>query len=250
MNRNKFLIQLAGLLFIFGGIVLYLFISHPLPGKKDWKIEVSGTERLQQNEIKELVLYIIRSSEKSISAQELENAIALNPFVKNVNVKLNLPRTVLITIEETQATYYSQESGQLREYDSEGKLLEENVQKIFRKEFSEIPIFYLTDQSRDIKSSLKLQRDIIQLWQETREEYGFLWQRISEIEIRTGENKKNVEPVFYATGARARVIVQMPVSRKLLLRLWGTFYYLENTNKTYWLDVMVREQDAIVKRIR
>ncbi len=241
MSRNHIFL-LSGIGSIVLGILLYFFFM-PLPGNTEgWTVKVEGNRRLGTSEIQKLVLYLIRSSD-SFSSRELKNALMLNPYILSAEVHLLPGKTISIKIKEAEITYL-EHLNEIAEKSADGQILQEKLSGIDKTNFSEMPIFYLTDSTAQLPTVLAQKRDIIQLWKETRYLYAFLWQRVSEISL-TADGSVTL----FAAANRASLRLEMPLNRQTLPTVWAVLFYLESSRSQDWLEIRIRKQDAVIKKV-
>ncbi|MDH5717150.1 MAG: FtsQ-type POTRA domain-containing protein [Spirochaetia bacterium] len=251
LDKRKILL-LSGSLFSLAGFFALLYFFYFLkPSGTGWDIVIKGCKHLKDQELKETVLYLIQTEKKGVSAEQIKDTLILNPRIKDAFVKIRPGKKILIELTEKETVYaaISNTSGisVFKEYDINDNLmsesdLSENILYIDSK----VPIFYLTVPKENKMYAQELKRDIIKLWQKTKDKYGFIWQRISEIEI-SSVNKNHSIFNIYSADLPARIILEMEPNEKMLQRLWSVFYMLEKQKANKWYDIEIYQHYAVTR---
>lgn len=241
---------LAGTAFFVSGAIAWLwFFFRPL-SDDNWKIKVEGNEVLTPKEIEEVARYLLRSEIGGISVQELQDTLQLNPRIAYAKVSIKSGKNLHIVIREKPTEYVLHIPPSFHEKSATGETLSGNMEKMNSQIFPDIPIFYLTSKIEENKKTGELRRDIIRLWNDSRTSYSFLWERISEIEIKRGTrnlHESGYVYIIYPTQNRSRIVISGRFNVQTLRRLWAVFYYIETKLQNAWSDIEIQEKSAIIR---
>ncbi|MDH5719962.1 MAG: hypothetical protein OEZ13_04990 [Spirochaetia bacterium] len=250
--NKKRIILLSGAAFSLAGLIILIYISFFFrPSGMGWNILVKGNKHIQENEIKETVLYLLRTLPDGASASDIEKALMFNPRITHAAVKIRPGKLIQVEIIENETGYLVHinlnKKTILAEYDLKDLLMaESDLSENNRELDSRLPIFYLTVPKENKNYAENIRRDIIQLWARTKEDYGFIWERISEIEI-TAVSRKKPGFFIYTAAARARIFTQIPLKEDFMERLWAVMYMLEKIDKTKWYTIEIHYDHALVR---
>ena len=252
--NNKRVILLTGTSFSLAGLLLLVYMTFFYRSSGDgWNITVEGNKHIEEKEIVDTVLYLLRTMPDGVSDKDIENALTLNPRISEAIVKKRPGKRIIIEIIENQTGYvvHLQKLNKtvFAEYDLNDMLMAEFDLSLKDKFLdSRVPIFYLTVPKENKNYAEKTRRDIIQLWARTKEKYGFIWERISEIEI-TGFTSKKPGFYFYPAVARASIFTQLELKDDFLKRLWAVLYMLEKSDKNKWYNIEIHLDHALVREV-
>ncbi|MCB1200993.1 MAG: FtsQ-type POTRA domain-containing protein [Leptospiraceae bacterium] len=244
MPERKWLL-LAGAMFCASGIIITVWLYMRTRSDSRWQIEVEGSKTMDNSEISEVVLYLLQQEEGKVPLSGIEEALELNPRIETADAEVKGTKTLKITITERESCCLVHSGSEIAEQSADGKVLEENRASLKGGIATEMPLLYLTNKEAEKNQLDRVKRDIIQLWQETRKEYAFLWERISEIEIAENLNELRIYPV----QSRARIRVELPFDTGRMARLWAVFYFLENDQSTAsrWNEISLTEKNAVIR---
>lgn len=227
--------------------ILYYYLIHFRGNTDKWEVEVKGSETITEKEIKDVVLYLIRTDAKGITVEELEDSLEMNPRIDKAEIQVRPGKKLYIVVKERQTTHLVHTGSKLSEMSN--KLpIQEKLVELPDYISSDMPIFYLTDRQTKKKDTQSVLSDIIRYWQSTRSDYAFLWERLSEIEIITRELRGPLIQVYPAT-TRARISITETFDDSVLQRLWAVLFFLEKAADPHWYDVELYRQNAIIKEV-
>ena len=252
----RFIIVLASSGILFTAYYLFLvFTVHNF-----WDIEVEGISNLKTQDIRQTSLMILKKTNASSVTTEIEEALKMNPRIKNANVHILPNRKLHIQIVENKSEFLVQSNHHVSEFSDDEKIIQESIQDYLVGFEPEIPVFYLTSHNGIENKALimspaihikglpgQIFRNILDLYRETKTEFAFLWQRISEIEIYTDAG--DVYCSFYPSTVRAKIQIFYFLDRSTLTRLWATLYFLEKTGSNGYSHVDLQTQNAIIREI-
>lgn len=248
--RRKVLFS-GAVLFALGGLILLWYVVKRHSGDGGWQITIEGNQILGEKELQDVVLYLLRSAKDGVSADEIRQALLLNPRIAAARVAILPARRIRIAIEERRLEYLENEGHGMAEKDATGTMIAENVSQLHRDLTPDKVVFYLTfrDPSAD-----KPRSDIIRLWRKTRERYAFLWQRVSEIGIQRVEGQSAGSHSWryriFSAGLRSCVVHEGDFTEETLRRLWAVYAYLETQLPRAVTLVDLQENSAIVREMK
>lgn len=220
---------------------------------KQWQIAVSGTRYLQVPEIQNMILFLLRSNPQGITQEDIRQALLLNPRIKNADVQIDGKKMNIRIVEITPALLVDYPNSMV-ELSDQMKLLQEDFLGNPLSFDLNLPLYSVSNATqknieKNKKEFTKYQRDIISLWEATKNSYAFIWERISEIEILWQQGKPRFS--LYLTTSQTRISVGSEISLALLQRLWAIFYYMEQISSSQVtqqvMQVDVFQRHAIVK---
>lgn len=252
MAQNRLRLILAGgFISILAGtaVFIYLYFFYR-PVSNSWQIDISGNTTVSEKEIRDVVLYLIRVEKGGMAVSDIRETLLLDPRISEVDVELPSERRMRIEIKENRTLSLRHTGTSISELTVDGIVIQEKLTNLGEHIKPDIPIFYLTNEDVKLKRTRSVERDIIQLWQSTRRQYAFLWDRISEIHIRALRHNvrgPGIEIRVYASTVRSRIIFENRLTRKSLRQLWAVFYYLEKNLPSKWSEVEIYETNAIIR---
>ena len=148
IKRRKLKIGLVFITIIILGLVVYLgyFEFNTFINTKIKNIYVIGNEMLKDHEIMELAKIENYPRILSITSNEMERRIKLNPYIKDVEVKKRIGNQVYIYVTEYEQLFYNNITKKL--------VLEKNKELVSESNFDDVPI--LTNEITDTKVYEKL----------------------------------------------------------------------------------------------
>lgn len=246
MLRRKNIIYAGAALFAIGAILMIWFLVKRHSGAGEWQVNVDGNQILSEKEVQEVVVYLLRAANDGVSSNEIKDALLLNPRIATAYVTVLPGRRVNVSITERSLEYLQHEENGVAEKDPSGQTIAEGVSKIHKDFTPDKVIFYLTFGGESMVSP---RRDIIRLWKQTRDKYSFLWQRISEIEIRPLRGDLYRFRIFSA-GLKSCTVFEGRFSEETLRRLWAVFAYLEVKLPHAMTLVDLQENSAIIREMK
>lgn len=131
-NRlNIKIIKYSFLIFCLVAIVIITMFS-PLFNIKE--IVVIGNEKITKDEIISLSQINMEENTYKVSKKKVKNRILENPYIKSIDVKRNLPSSIIITVEERKTTFMVEYGNSYAYVNNQGYILEISSQKL------EVPI--------------------------------------------------------------------------------------------------------------
>lgn len=133
VKRKKLRIGIVFLVLITFGLIGYLgyYVFENTIDDKIKNIYIIGNENIKDYEIMELAKIDNYPRFLSISSNEMERRIKINPFIKNVDVKKRLGNQVYIYITEYKPLFYNKNNQKL--------ILETNKELVLEKTMNDIP---------------------------------------------------------------------------------------------------------------
>lgn len=237
-----------GLAFILIGVFLISFRFWFSIKNQQWRIDVIGTKYLVVPELQNMVLFLLRSHPEGVSKEDIEFSLLLNPRIKDVAVEIK-GKKMTIHIQEELPSLLVHHPPHVLEFSQQQKLLQENFLANPHLLLPDLPIYFIAKDQKNKKEFTQYQRDIISLWGETHDSYGFIWQRISEIELQW----QNEKPIFYVylSKQNIRVSLKQKLSKEVLQRLWALFFYIEKISpSTLFKEIELYQRHAVLKKDR
>jgi len=209
--------------------------------KQTYVISVNGNHYISKTEVKNIVNEYLQKFPENPDNTEIEEIIGLHPRIKSVQV-IRKGGNIQVTIEENSKTYLYQNGTALSEANLEDQTIQEEIIED-RLLPSDIPIFYLTAEKDN--EILTIKRDIIQIWDQTSIAYDFIWNKISEIEIKKDE--KN-QPGIYLYTIYGNVVLFIPekFNKEVLERVWAILYYIEHNEIRRPSLIKIYDDHAII----
>lgn len=134
-RANRKLIIYVTIFFFLVFIIVYL--QSPLSTVQ--KIEVTGTQWLSEQEIKELSQLKGDENFWKISLNEVEKQIAVHPTIESVSAKRKFPHTLVIEVNEWRPVAFIQTNNEIRPLLENGTVLD-SAQS--RQSFTNLPFIY------------------------------------------------------------------------------------------------------------
>ncbi len=244
---KKNILYISGVTAILLGVCVSMYLVYQrLFPPKEWTFEVSGNNVLTSQEIEKIVLYSIQRNSQNITKKTIEEALLLDPRVKSVNLSQeSLGKQLFIQLKERQTAYivHEQNSGNFLEVSNDNVILQEKIIELEPHILSEIPILCLTFDNSVKETAISFERDIMQIYKETRKDFLFVWQRISEINLHKDHY------IIYTSHTRSEIKSNIKLDIAFIKRLWSLFYYLEVEYRGDWTSVHLYPQNAIIKRV-
>lgn len=133
VKRKKLRIGIVFLVLITFGLIGYLgyYVFENTIDDKIKNIYIIGNENIKDYEIMELAKIDNYPRFLSITSNEMERRIKINPFIKNVDVKKRLGNQVYIYITEYKPLFYNKNNQKL--------ILETNKELVLEKTMNDIP---------------------------------------------------------------------------------------------------------------
>ena len=128
---NIKIIKYSFLIFCLVAIVIITMFS-PLFNIKE--ITVIGNEKITKDEIISLSQINIEENIYKVSKKKVKNRILENPYIKSIDVKRNLPSSIILTVEERKTTFMIEYGNSYVYVNNQGYILEIVSQKL------EVPI--------------------------------------------------------------------------------------------------------------
>jgi len=243
---KRHLFVTGAILTAIGVILTIWFLVKRHSGAGAWQVKVEGNQILSEKEIEDVLGYLLNAAHDGVSTHEMKEALLLNPRIATASVTVLPGRRVHVTITERHLEFLQHEENGVAEKDKEGQTIAEGVSRIHKDFTPDKVIFYLTfgAESPDTPRS-----DIIRLWKTTRDKYSFLWQRISEIQIRPISGELYRYRIFSA-GIRSCTVFEGRFSEETLRRLWAVFAYLEVKLPRSMTLVDLQENSAIIREMK
>ena len=256
MNYSTPLVKYAFLVFSLSGIGVALYLVYEIMyPRKNWNIEIVGNvKQAQKKEITDTIAYFIKINQNQISKKSLEDILKLNPRVADVisvDISSNKKIVIDIKLEKTAYVYHHPQNDKFQEVSLSHKVIEEDINN-FSEIQPEIPVLCLTtnhsfrDGNVYAKGgilSVKMRRDIISTFKETKQDYAFVWRSISEICF----TRHLYYYTIYSNNTRSRIQTDEKFDTHLLRRLWAVLYYLQSNFKTKLTKVRLNRHNAYVK---
>jgi hypothetical protein len=255
MPLRKKILYTGLALFAAGGLLLTWYVMKRHSGAGEWAISVEGNRILTEKEIQNVVSYLLQAAKDGVSAEEIREALLLNPRIATARVAVLPGRRIQIALTERVLEYLQHEGSGVAEKDAKGTTIVENASQIHRDFTPDKVIFYLTFGSQSMASP---RSDIIRLWKDTHEKYAFLWQRLAEIEIQPLKDRASDETAqsgiwryrIYSAGIRSCVVYEGRFSEETLRRLWAVYAYLEAKLPRSMTLVDLQENSAIIREMK
>jgi hypothetical protein len=255
MPLRKKILYTGLALFAAGGLLLTWYVVKRHSGDGEWTISVEGNRILTEKEIQNVVSYLLQAAKDGVSAEEIREALLLNPRIATARVAVLPGRRIQIVMSERILEYLQNEGSGVAEKDARGNTIVENASQVHRDFTPDKVIFYLTFGGESMVSP---RSDIIRLWKDTHEKYAFLWQRLAEIEIQPLKDRATDETGkpgiwryrIYSAGIRSCVVYEGRFSEETLRRLWAVYAYLEAKLPRSVTLVDLQENSAIIREMK
>ncbi|MFC7061295.1 cell division protein FtsQ/DivIB [Halobacillus seohaensis] len=154
-KANRRLVVYLSILFILIAVVVYL--QSPLSNVS--QVQVAGDRFVDVEEIKELSEITTTTNIWQVDSEEIETMVSEHAQVMDVNVKRDLPSTIVIEIDEAERIGYIQSDGQFQPILENGKKLETstdlpNGDAPVLKEFNASYLEEMSKQLKDVPESI------------------------------------------------------------------------------------------------
>jgi len=235
--KSKRLILALGVLMLLASVILmYDYL------KSDWKISIEGNHTLTRNEIESYIRFYINQNPDNIVTEDMEEILKFHPRIKEAKVKRIL-KNIFINLTEKQTGYLVHKGNSINEVSLNGKIIRESIAE--KNHLSEkFPIFYLTAENEPEIETIK--GDIIQLWEKTSSSHGFLWTRISEIELTRNEMNNPIINLYHSFFPfKFTLYDKMDINS--LRKLWAIFNLLESETLRGWKLARIYNDHAVLE---
>lgn len=132
--KNKLNIKIIKYSFFIFCIVAIVIITMFSPLFNIKEIIVIGNEKIAKDEIISLSQINIEENTYKVSKEKVKNRILENPYIKSIEVRRNLPSSIILTVEERKTTFMIEYGNSYLYVNNQGYILEISSRKL------EVPI--------------------------------------------------------------------------------------------------------------
>gem|GEM_PF-3513076 len=251
---NRLIFRIGLILVVLSSIAMGVLFLPGLKTSSRPKIEITGTERINENELRDTILYLIRSDKNGIRDEDIKVAILMDPMVESVEVRKTGNNHLSVKIKEVEGSFFEH----FQEGISERKMNEDTIQENILignstegkkvKNFDQKIVFYLTKEDTNNNIPKKLKRDIIRLWEQTHVRYYGAWSNISEISFI--REKDELFSSVFPVNLHARINIYSPWDEDTLRRLEAVIYLLRASKGNGFRKVDLYEKNAFIRELK
>ncbi len=251
---NKLIFRIGLVLVVLSSILMGVLFLPDLKTSSRPKIDITGTERINENELRDTILYLIRSDKNGIREEDIKAAILMDPMVESVEVRKTGKNNLSIKIKEVESSFFEHFQDGISEKKMNEDTIQENIliegstggKKV--KNFGQKIVFYLTKEGTNNIVPEKIKSDIIRLWERTHIRYYGVWSNISEISFI--REKDEIFSSVFPVNLHARINIYSPWDEETLRRLEAVIYLLRSSKGIGFRQVDLYEKNAFVRELK
>ena len=219
----------------------YFFVKKFFPSKY-LSIVIDGAYITDTVLLEEIIRDLVSKKGKAITKKEIQEVLKVEHRIKNIKkIDLVSDKKIYIEIEEYETGYVLHDVAR-------GKFIEKSFNNIDLQDSiivsnpsltADIPIIV----EDSVVAPIHIKETIIELYKNTKVEYSFIWQRISEISIHDNEI------IMYTAHARSAIHTREHFDTVLLKRLWAVFFHIETKYKSSWTDIYIYPKHIALKEV-